>query len=196
MGSVRRDAASAQACGGGECHLGDVACAGALAPGAVGDVESHPVISGNRAPGFVSGVVRIVGLPEKREPTMNRQNALPAPRRRISTHPEHCPMSGKARYRDAREATDALRLLVNKAALADERGGKHSIRVKRKYPCTACRGWHLTSQEAWTGQADRQTDPLTTAASAEPAPRRLDPLLAALARSTGLKGRPGMGLAA
>ena len=116
---------------------------------------------------------------------MNRQTAFPAPRHRPTPHRDHCPMSGKIRYRDAREATDALHVLANRAALADELGGRHTIRVKRKYQCTACRGWHLTSQETWTSHADRQPDPVAAAAAAVPAPRRSDPLLAALARSLG-----------
>ena len=127
---------------------------------------------------------------------MTRQTALPSPRRRPRPHRDHCPMSGKVRYRDAREATDALHALTNRAALADQLGGVHTIRVKRKYQCSACGGWHLTSQETWTSHADHQLEPVAAAAAAVPAPRRSDPLVAALARSLGQPGAEGVGLAA
>jgi hypothetical protein len=105
-------------------------------------------------------------------------------------------MSGKVRYRDAREATDALHALTNRAALADELGGEHTIRVKRKYQCTTCGGWHLTSQETWTRHVDRQPEPMATAAAAWPALRRSEPLVVALARSLGQPVAGGIGLAA
>lgn len=73
-------------------------------------------------------------------------------RRRLSTHLDHCPTSGKIRYRDAREATDALHALVNRSHIADQLGGSHTIRVRRKYWCNSCRGWHLTSSETWTSE--------------------------------------------
>lgn len=127
---------------------------------------------------------------------MNRQTAIPAPRRRPTPHREHCPMSGKVRYRDAREATDALHTLTNRATLADQLGGQHTIRVRRKYQCTACRGWHLTSQETWTSNVDAQPESPSAPAAAVPVPRRSDPLLAALARSLGQPGHESLGLAA
>jgi hypothetical protein len=106
-------------------------------------------------------------------------------------------MSGKIRYRDAREATEALHALSNRASLADERGGEHRIRVKRKYQCNACRGWHLTSQETWSSPVEAQAAAIADVAPTVPAQQRPDPLLAALARSTGLRrGTPGLGLAA
>jgi hypothetical protein len=118
---------------------------------------------------------------------MARQRTIHAPRRRQIPHPKSCPMSGKTRYRDAREATEALHVLLNRAALADELGGQHGIRVRRKYQCNACRGWHLTSQESRTSPIEMHTAAMVDTAAAVPTPsRRPDPLLAALARSTGL----------
>ena len=128
---------------------------------------------------------------------MNRHTAVPAPRRHPTRHREHCPGSGKVRYRDAREATEALHSLTNQAAVADQLGGQHSIRVKRKYQCHTCRGWHLTSQETWTSNGEAQPDlPPAPAAPAVPAARRSDPLLAALARSLGQPSQGDQGLAA
>lgn len=127
---------------------------------------------------------------------MNRRTAMPTRRRRPTPHLDHCPMSGKIRYRDAREATDALHTLRNKAALADALGGQHQIRVARKYRCNACRGWHLTSQETLTAGAAAQPGPATDSAPAVPAPRGSDPLLSALARCLGPVGSVGVDLAA
>lgn len=127
---------------------------------------------------------------------MTSPTGLPARRRRPRQHWDHCPTSGKIRYRDAREATEALHRLTNRAAVADELGGQHSIRVKRKYRCTACRGWHLTSQEPRTGRgAPEQVTTLATA-TGFPAPRRPDLLLAALSRSSDLPTVWRFGLAA
>ena len=127
---------------------------------------------------------------------MNHQTAPSAPRRRPKPHREHCPVSDKVRYRDAREATDALHSLTNGAALADQLGGEHSIRVKRKYKCGACRGWHLTSQATWTSPVDAQPASAAARAPGVTAPRRSDPLVAALARSLGLPSSDGVSLAA
>ena len=91
---------------------------------------------------------------------MNRRTASPVARRRPSPHRDHCPMSGKVRYRDAREATDALHALTNQATRADQLGGRHTIRVQRKYQCNACRGWHLTSRATWGADAGARPDSL------------------------------------
>jgi len=53
--------------------------------------------------------------------------------------------SGKIRYRDGDQAGLALKQLKGKAAFAATRGGRHTIRVVRKYECEWCGGWHLTS---------------------------------------------------
>ncbi len=127
---------------------------------------------------------------------MTRQRTVPKPRRHPIPHPKSCPMSGKIRYRVAREATEALLALTIRADRAEQLGGENAIRVKRKYQCSACRGWHLTSQESWTSPIEVQVAALGDAAAAVSAPRRPDPLLAALARSTGLLGARRVGLAA
>ncbi len=57
----------------------------------------------------------------------------------------YCSATGKRRYRDAREATAGLHRLRNAAHRLDEQGSDHTIHVKRKYKCSACSGWHLTS---------------------------------------------------
>ena len=80
----------------------------------------------------------------------DRSQTAEAPRRRRRrAHRATCPISGKIRYRDDREADDALHQLLNQAARADELGGRHRIAVRRKYRCSACKGWHLTSWSSW-----------------------------------------------
>ena len=86
-------------------------------------------------------------------------------RRRVKANLASCPMSGKIRYRDHREATSALQRLITQARLADELGGSHTIAVKRQYRCTACEGWHLTSWET-------PTSPVASASRARLGPRR------------------------
>jgi hypothetical protein len=76
---------------------------------------------------------------------MSSRSATRTARRRAKPHRSTCPETGKIRFRDAREATDALQYLLNQVRLADDLGGVHTIRVQRKYACKACRGWHLTS---------------------------------------------------
>ena len=61
------------------------------------------------------------------------------------------------RYRDDREADDVLHSLMNQAKRADENGGRHTIRVRRKYRCRSCRGWHLTSWASWGAGPDAQS---------------------------------------
>lgn len=58
----------------------------------------------------------------------------------------HCP-TGKFRYRDRIAAQLAL-------ATIDTTGPKR--RETRAYPCPACRGWHLTSQEQRTKPRRKQ----------------------------------------
>lgn len=65
-----------------------------------------------------------------------------------------CPQTGKVRYRDPREATNALQYLRNRARIAEETGGEHTIRVSRKYHCVECHGWHLTSWASAGGPGD------------------------------------------
>lgn len=73
----------------------------------------------------------------------HRRPRVPAPRRRGSR--SHCPSTGKVRYRDSEDASDALTALRNAARRAEESGGEHRIQVVRKYRCEECNSWHLTS---------------------------------------------------
>jgi hypothetical protein len=52
-----------------------------------------------------------------------------------------CKAAGKKRYRDHREVVKALQ----GAKRSREEGNLRAMAV-RGYPCTACRGWHVTSQ--------------------------------------------------
>lgn len=79
-----------------------------------------------------------------------RTDRIPAPRRRRArANRDTCPTTRKIRYREDREADDALHSLMNQARLADEYGGRHTIEVRRKYWCHSCHGWHLTSWASW-----------------------------------------------
>lgn len=46
---------------------------------------------------------------------------------------------GKHRFRDHREATAALHRI--------QTSSKRAKKPKRAYPCSHCRGWHLTSED-------------------------------------------------
>ena len=72
---------------------------------------------------------------EKRSPRARRRGGAPV-----------CAVTGKIRYRDGHQAALALKGLRRRAARADLDGAKHRIRVRRKYFCGSCGGWHLTSQ--------------------------------------------------
>ena len=61
-----------------------------------------------------------------------------------------CLATGKTRYRDGHQAALALRSLQRRRSAAELVGAAHRIRVKRKYPCVSCGGWHLTSQLLFT----------------------------------------------
>lgn len=56
--------------------------------------------------------------------------------------------SGKRRYRDAREATEALQRIGNRRNVANSDGIAHTWRQCRKYYCDSCNGYHLTSWES------------------------------------------------
>jgi len=68
---------------------------------------------------------------------------------RAATLKNRCP-SGKLRFRDRREAIDALHRAANIKALAIELTGTSSRREVRCYVCKECAGAHLTSHESWT----------------------------------------------
>lgn len=71
-----------------------------------------------------------------------------AQRRKSRTHRHlnRCPLGGKVRFRDKREAVVVLHSAVASRFLMD---AAESCRrqERRVYECKACRGWHLTSQE-------------------------------------------------
>lgn len=60
-----------------------------------------------------------------------------------------CPVSGKVRFRDKREAVGALHHAVAVRRRAEADGLAYRRREQRAYPCDSCHGWHLTSQTAW-----------------------------------------------
>ncbi len=57
-----------------------------------------------------------------------------------------CPTSGKIRYRDGHDAMLALERLRRARAKAEIAGATHRIRMQRRYWCSSCDGWHLTSR--------------------------------------------------
>ncbi|MGA4507263.1 hypothetical protein ACQB6R_06065 [Propionibacteriaceae bacterium G1746] len=60
-----------------------------------------------------------------------------------------CEVTGKRRFRDHREAVQALHAARNSRKTAAELGQGSSRQECRSYACKACRGWHLTSLPAW-----------------------------------------------
>ena len=81
--------------------------------------------------------VRAPGRPRKARPTRVKGKTI-------------CLATGKTRYRDGHQAALALRSLQRRRSAAELVGAAHRIRVKRKYPCVSCGGWHLTSQLLFT----------------------------------------------
>ena len=61
---------------------------------------------------------------------------------RKRAHVGNCPVSGKVRFRDHREAVAVL----HSAARARLSGYPTRRAECRAYECSACRGWHLTSR--------------------------------------------------
>jgi len=61
-------------------------------------------------------------------------------------HLGQCPVSGKVRFRDKREARDALHLAVATRSLREAAGESCRRQECRMYLCASCNGWHLTSQ--------------------------------------------------
>lgn len=60
-----------------------------------------------------------------------------------------CPSTGKRRYRDRRQAQDALEGLKWAGALAGQWGQETQRRECRAYRCPDCKGWHTTSLVKW-----------------------------------------------
>jgi hypothetical protein len=64
----------------------------------------------------------------------------------------------KVRYRDSREAKEALWSATNKRT-RDQKAGRNSARAEaRTYRCGKCHGWHLTSQVLAAGWEGEQKD--------------------------------------
>ena len=61
-------------------------------------------------------------------------------------HLGQCAESGKVRFRDKREARDALHLAVATRRLREAAGETCRRQECRMYLCASCSGWHLTSQ--------------------------------------------------
>lgn len=57
-----------------------------------------------------------------------------------------CAVTGKRRFRDHREAVAVLHQAACARKFADESGATSRRRECRAYLCTACQGWHVTSQ--------------------------------------------------
>jgi hypothetical protein len=63
-------------------------------------------------------------------------------------HLAQCPATGKVRFRDKREAQDAIHRAVALRQLLGAEGQGCRRQEKRTYFCSSCNGWHLTSQES------------------------------------------------
>ena len=57
-------------------------------------------------------------------------------------------MTDKVRFRDKREAQDALHRAVAARHLQETEGHTSRRQERRMYLCESCGGWHLTSQTA------------------------------------------------
>lgn len=71
---------------------------------------------------------------------------MPSRSRRIPTHLSTCRASGKVRYPDSKAAVAALYLAALGRQRAESAGLESHRQEKRHYECSACSGWHLTSQ--------------------------------------------------
>ncbi|ADU49602.1 hypothetical protein Intca_3116 [Intrasporangium calvum DSM 43043] len=57
-----------------------------------------------------------------------------------------CQRTRKVRFRDHRQAIEALHRAANARKWSLLRGATTRRREQRAYPCGHCKGWHLTSQ--------------------------------------------------
>jgi len=57
-----------------------------------------------------------------------------------------CEATKKVRFRTHRDVVSALRGAASVRFRADRDGASCTNRTVRAYECSACRGWHLTSQ--------------------------------------------------
>jgi hypothetical protein len=74
----------------------------------------------------------------------HRRRVATTSRRRIRM--QRCTPDGKIRFRDKREATRALHIATAARRRAEALGRQSTRRERRAYPCSVCKGWHLTSQ--------------------------------------------------
>lgn len=77
----------------------------------------------------------------------NRRNAIR--RRRSRRHWPICPVTGKERLGERKDAKLALEAARHLRAQAELDGRTSGWTVCREYPCEHCGGWHLTSLAAW-----------------------------------------------
>lgn len=57
-----------------------------------------------------------------------------------------CPVTGKARFGERRDARQALERAAHLRAIAALDGRESAAQMRRAYRCPFCDGWHLTSQ--------------------------------------------------
>jgi hypothetical protein len=67
---------------------------------------------------------------------------------KVSTLKGRCP-SGKVRFRERREAIDALHRIANIRNMATELTGSSERKEVRCYKCVDCAGVHITSLPKW-----------------------------------------------
>lgn len=60
-----------------------------------------------------------------------------------------CPVTGKQRLGERKDAKIALEAARHHRAIAQLDGRLSGWTVRREYQCQHCGGWHLTSHEAW-----------------------------------------------
>lgn len=65
---------------------------------------------------------------------------------RVPTRLSVCRSSGKVRYPDSKAAVAALHLAALGRQRAEAAGLESRRQERRHYECSACSGWHLTSQ--------------------------------------------------
>lgn len=59
-----------------------------------------------------------------------------------------CTATGKLRYGEHKDATEAVRTARRERRTAELNGGRCVNRVDRSYSCQHCGGWHTTSKPA------------------------------------------------
>jgi hypothetical protein len=63
-------------------------------------------------------------------------------------HLSRCPIFGKVRFRDKREALEAVHAAITTRRFAEADSLETARQERRTYRCASCHGWHLTSQES------------------------------------------------